>query len=204
MPKGLKIEYSSKEIEWLFQKGDGKTHKEVYEEYCNKFKREDVDLIHFKRLRKRLGIKASGDGRFKKGSIPVNKGTKGIYNVGGNRTSFKKGHKTHNYRPVGSERITKDGYIKVKVADPNVWKLKHRLVYEEHHGPIPEGMYVAFLDQNPQNLEISNLILITKKESVRLNTNHYLQKRDGRINLAYIGLVKLQNKIREKGKRHGN
>ncbi|RDY70304.1 HNH endonuclease, partial [Halobacillus trueperi] len=39
------------------------------------------------------------------GIAPKNKGTKGIYNVGGNRTSFKKGQRPSNYKPVGTERV---------------------------------------------------------------------------------------------------
>ena len=44
---------------------------------------------------------------------------------------FAKGNVPPNHRPVGSERISKDGYIEVKVAEPNKWRLKQRVVYEE-------------------------------------------------------------------------
>ena len=43
-------------------------------------------------------------------------------------TRFKKGHVPKNHKPVGYERITRDGYIEVKTAEPNVFELKHRLV----------------------------------------------------------------------------
>ena len=46
-------------------------------------------------------------------------GKKGICADGCERTWFKKGHIPANYRPVGSERVNADGYIEVKVADPN-------------------------------------------------------------------------------------
>ena len=44
---------------------------------------------------------------------------------------LKKGNRPHNYRPVGSERITVDGFIEIKVADPNKWDLKSRVIYQE-------------------------------------------------------------------------
>lgn len=52
-------------------------------------------------------------------------------------TRFKKGHVPKNHKPVGYERITRDGYIEVKTAEPNVFELKHRLVWIEHNGEIP-------------------------------------------------------------------
>jgi hypothetical protein len=32
----------------------------------------------------------------------------------------------------------------VKVAEPNVFKLKHRIVWEKANGPIPENHVIAF------------------------------------------------------------
>ena len=52
--------------------------------------------------------------------------------------------------PVGSERVNK-GYIYVKVAEPNVWIEKHRLIYESMYGNIPTGHKVIFADKNKRN-----------------------------------------------------
>ena len=54
-------------------------------------------------------------------------------------TMFAKGNVPPNHRPVGSERISIDGYIEVKVAEPDKWRLKQRVVYEEAKGESPEG-----------------------------------------------------------------
>ena len=63
-------------------------------------------------------------------------------------TTFKKGNRPHNYRPVGSERITVDGFVEIKVADPNKWDLKSRVIYQEKYGKIPKGYKIIYLDGN--------------------------------------------------------
>lgn len=75
---------------------------------------------------------------------------------------FKPGSRPHNLKPVGYEMKNKNGYWMVKVADPNVFKLKHRILWEQHHGPIPEGITIAFADGNKDNITIENLIAETK------------------------------------------
>ena len=65
---------------------------------------------------------------------------------------FKPGSRPHKLKPVGYEMKNKNGYWMVKVADPNVFKLKHRILWEQHHGPIPEGITIAFADGNKDNI----------------------------------------------------
>ena len=36
----------------------------------------------------------------------------------------------------------------VKVAEPNKWDLKSRVVYREHYGKIPDGYTIIYLDGN--------------------------------------------------------
>lgn len=107
------------------------------------------------------------------GMEPANKGTKGLYNVGGNRTSFKKGQQPSNFKPIGSERVDSDGYILIKVSDEGPWhkrwRHKHKVVWEEVNGPIPKGHCLLFLDTNRQNIDLGNLQLITQKQLSRLN-----------------------------------
>jgi len=94
-------------------------------------------------------------GHFEKGHIPQNKGKKmkpeQYKKCAG--TMFKKGHIPHNHRPVGSERIGKDGYIEIKVAEPKKWKGKHVKIYEDYHGPVSKGCKVIFLDKNNRNFK---------------------------------------------------
>ena len=112
-------------------------------------------------------------GKFRKGQTPHNKGKKMPKEVYEKvkHTMFAKGNVPPNHRPVGSERISKDGYIEVKVAEPNKWRLKQRVVYEETKGKIPEGCPIIFLDGNKRNFDIDNLRCITRSELLYLNCN---------------------------------
>ena len=107
---------------------------------------------------------------FKKGHSPINKGKKwdeymsaeGQKNC--RRTCFGKGHVPANKKPIGYERRTVDGYWEVKVAEPNVFKAKHRILWEQHHGPIPRGTNIVFIDGNPENITIGNLRAETMRQ----------------------------------------
>lgn len=112
-------------------------------------------------------------GKFRKGQTPHNKGKKMPKEVYEKvkHTMFANGNVPPNHRPVGSERISKDGYIEVKVAEPNKWRLKQRVVYEEAKGKIPEGYTIIFLDGNKRNFDIDNLRCITRSELLYLNCN---------------------------------
>ena len=107
--------------------------------------------------------------RFKPGSIPPNKGKKLAPDVYAKLapTMFRKGHAPVNHKPVGSERVNVDGYVEVKVAEPNRWRLKHRVVWEAENGEIPPGHNVQFKDGNPLNVSPDNLYLISRSEQLR-------------------------------------
>ena len=106
--------------------------------------------------------------RFQKGSVPLTKGKKVSPEIYAKMqpTMFKKGHTPVNHRDVGSERVNVDGYIEIKVAEPNRWRLKHRLIWEQVNGAIPKGFNVQFKNHNPQDCRIENLYLISKSEQM--------------------------------------
>jgi hypothetical protein len=150
--------------------------------------------------------------RFKKGSIPYNKGKKQTDFMTPEQieksesTRFKKGHKPHNYRPVGSERWT-DGYLYVKVADPNVWKQKHVLLWEDIHGKLPKNQILVFVDGDSTNIHLDNLMLVTRFEHARRNY-HHLQKYPKDIQEATLAIANLKRTInktlQENGKEQDN
>ena len=115
--------------------------------------------------------------RFTKGHTPLNKGKKVSPEVYEKMspTMFKKGHISENKREVGAERVNVYGYIEIKVAEPNVWRLKHRIVWEQHNGVIPAGYNVQFKNHNTQDCRIENLYLISKAEQMR-NENSLIAK----------------------------
>lgn len=107
--------------------------------------------------------------RFKKGQVPPNKGKRmpeEIYKKV-EKTMFRKGNVPATHRPVGTETLRSDGYIWVKVEEPNKWRLKQRLLWEQHNGPIPPGYNVQFKDHNPKNCRIENLYIISRSEQMR-------------------------------------
>ena len=134
-------------------------------------------------------------GRFEKGRVPYNKGKK-LPNMPENSGQFKKGNKPPNYLPVGTINFTTDGYPKEKIADPNKWVLKHRKVWEDNFGPIPEGYSVCFLDGDKTNYDISNLILLSNEELARMNQNNYFST-DPELTKLGAGITKLSRKIKQ-------
>lgn len=107
--------------------------------------------------------------QFASGHTPANKGKKMSPELYAKcaPTMFKKGNTPKNHREVGSERVNKDGYIEVKVAEPNKWRCKHRIIWEEANGPIERGYNVQFKDGNPQNISLENLYLISRAQQLK-------------------------------------
>lgn len=158
--------YTDEIINFLREIAPEKTYKEIVEIFNKKY---DLEMTT-KKLSSLLGrkkIKTGTAGCFRKGFIPWNKGKKGY--IGANKTSFKKGNKPKNWRPVGSERIDSNEYTLIKVAEPNKWVFKHRLIYEQEHGVIPANSVIIFADENKNNLNIENLICVTRNELKILN-----------------------------------
>jgi hypothetical protein len=121
--------------------------------------------------------------RYEKGRVPENKGKKWSEYMTpaqierSKTTTFKKGSVPPNHKPVGYERISKDGYVEVKVKEGlRSFRLKHRVVYELHFGPIPKGYNVEFKDRDKTNCDPSNLVLRSRKENMQLNTYHNYPK----------------------------
>ncbi len=63
--------------------------------------------------------------------------------------------------------LTNKGY-------PSVWrdgksKMVHVLEWEKHNGPKPEGMQIHHLDENKANWEISNLLLVSASDHLKIH-----------------------------------
>lgn len=182
-----KNKWTDEVIQFMIENYKGKDNIELAELLNNKFNlNTNADRVSNVKanLKRRKGIDITtgiNRGGYKKGHVPANKGTKGL--TGANRTSFKKGNIPYNHKEIGSERITKDGYIMIKVRDGCLnknWELKHRWLYEKKYGKIPEGYNLIFLDGNKQNLDLENLKLVSKSQDLIMN-NHNLFSTDPAI-----------------------
>lgn len=171
-----------------------KTSRDVANEMNQKFGLSLTEK-QIKSYRRNNNLNSGLTGRFEKGRVPYNKGKK-LPNMPPNSGQFKKGNKPPNYVPVGTINYTTDGYPKEKIGEPNKWVLKHRKVWEEHHGPIPKGYSICFLDRDKTNYDISNLILLSNEELARMNQNNYFSS-DPELTRLGAGITKLSRKIKQ-------
>lgn len=169
--------YTKEEHEFLRSYIPGHTYKEIVSEF-NKLFSEPITESKVKGYMANHKINNGLTGRFKKGHIPLNKGTHPPTVGRMGETQFKKGNLPHNTKPIGYERITKDGYIEVKVMERpdrknriHNFKAKHHIVWEEANGPVPKGYKLTFLDGNKQNCSLENLALITNAEHLEMTRN---------------------------------
>lgn len=164
MAKGQAIKYTLEQLDFV-KSNCTLERKELTQLFNEKFETQ-LTVQGLSSLCKRNKWRTGRTGCFEKGSVPPNKGTKGL--TGANRTSFKKGQSVWNTKPIGYERIDKkDGYVHIKIAEPNVFALKHRHEWEKHYGPVPDNHVVAFKNQDKTDCRIENLILMSKSEMVR-------------------------------------
>ena len=129
--------YTEEQDEWLRQN----VSKYLYDDLTREFNKEFQAHVDYKSVRNRCQAKG-----FKFGN------------------PYTKGYHNHCYTPVGSEYISSRGAVYVKVSDVKTkgnpfinWKRKSHLVWEQHHGEIPEGHVIVHLDGDPTNCDISNL-----------------------------------------------
>jgi hypothetical protein len=129
----------------------------------------------------KLGITSGKNpGRFAPGAAPWNKGI--AFNAGGRsaETRFKPGHLSGRAqkiaKPIGHERLSKDGYLERKISEDPVfrrrWRAVHILLWEAAHGPLPKGHTIVFKDGNKRNIALDNLQLVTRAELMARNTMH--------------------------------
>ena len=158
--------YTKEELDYIRKITPGRHYHEIVDMFNKKFERQ-IDSKKLKCTLRNHGISTGLTGRFEKGITPHNKGKK--YPGTGNRTTFRKGATPHNKMKVGEDAITTDGYVKTKIAEPDVWEYKHKLIWAEANGPIPEKHSIIFADGNKLNLSIDNLLLVSKAELLMLN-----------------------------------
>lgn len=178
--KGHHIRYSAAEMAWL-ETNRLMVISDYHASFVAAFDRDDVAASNLHSLRKRKGWMTGRTGQFAKGSVAHNKGKRCPEGVGGRhpnarRTQFKKGQEPHNTQFLGHERMSKDGYVEISVAETNPhtgygrrYKHKHVHLWTEKNGPVPKGHALKCLDGNKLNTDPSNWEAIPRGLLPRLN-----------------------------------
>ena len=187
--------YTNEMIEFLKEVTPQKTYKEITGLFNRRFNL-DVTAEKIKSLLSRKKIHTGTKGcLYKKGSVPWNKGVYGYMEA--NKTSFKKGHKPKNWKPIGSERIDTEGYTLIKIAEPRKWALKHRIIWEEHYKKkVPRDCVIIFADGDKSNFNIENLICVSRKE-LRVLNKCSLIKNDAELTKTGLNVAKIRIKLAE-------
>ena len=121
--------------------------------------------------------------QFSPGQKPWNTGTHYVAGGRSAETRFKKGQMAgaaqRNYVPIGTLRISKDGYLERKMTDDQSlyparrWTFVHRIVWEQANGPIPAGHMVVFrkgqFTNDVELLTADRLECISRAENARRN-----------------------------------
>lgn len=155
--------------------------------------------------RLRRGDNVGARSRFRSGHVPANKGLRRPgYAPGRMReTQFRKGERNgvavDLYKPIGTERISKDGYLERKVNDDLPlqarWRAVHLIVWEAANGPLPRGFAVSFLNRDKTDIRLENLALISRADLCRRNSIHNLPPE---LKGAITALGALKRRVREK------
>lgn len=160
--KGQAISYTLEELDFIRSVCKWQ-RAEAHAAFCQKFRRDDVSLTNFNALCKRKGWLTGRTGCFAKGQEPHNKGKSHPARGRAAETQFKKGNLPHNTRYLGHERVSKEGYVEISVAETNRhtgfhrrYVLKHVWLWEKLNGPIPAGHCLKCLSDDKANTDPSN------------------------------------------------
>lgn len=204
--KGHAIKYSEAELVWI-EANKATPRAELYQMFQDKFFRSDVSETNLKALCKRKGWLTGRTGQFAPGNEPWSKGQKMPHHPNSAATRFKKGHRggkaLQNYKPIGTERISKDGYLERKMHDEmplrSRWRAVHLINWEAANGPIPDGHCLKCLDGDKTNCDPSNWKLISRAMLPRLSGRWRLGYDDAPPELkpTVLAVAELEQKARE-------
>lgn len=204
--KGQRIPYSTAELAWI-KAHSTDTRATMHTAFCAKFGRTDVSLININSLCKRKGWLTGRTGQYHAGQIPQNKGKPMPYNANSAATQFKKGGRTGRandlYKPIGTERFSKEGYRERKIHDglplQSRWRAIHLVEWEAVNGPIPADHCLKCLDGDRANTAPENWQLIPRAMLPRLNGRKWSRGYDAAPNElkpAIMAVTKLEHAAR--------
>jgi hypothetical protein len=207
--KGQWISYSAKELAWIEARKD-QPRRELHEAFIGKFGRTDVTLTNFKALCKRKGWMTGRTGQFFQGQVSHNKGQKGVCAPGSEKGWFKAGVRqgiaTKLYKPIGTERVSKEGYIERKINDDlplyRRWRMLHLINWEALNGPVPDGHRLKCLDGDRSNTDPANWQAIPNALAPRLNGRfgRGYDQAPAELKPVIMATAQLEHAVREKRK----
>lgn len=211
-PKGYSSKYPEGMAEYVASIAQGKSTAELVEAVNRKYGAGTIGIRQMKAYKKNHGINTGLTGQFEPGSTPANKGKKmspEVYEKCA-PTMFRKGQTPVNHKPVGTVSVRNNTrksqrYVYEKVAEPNVWRLKHILEWEKHNGPVPKGKAIIFADGDPLNTDIDNLVMVSRSQLAVMNRwgirGYDKDTAEAAANVASLKIVVSE---RKRGKKHGN
>ena len=158
---------------------------------------EYIDRRALNTWRLRHGIKTGRTGYFHTKENPGSfKWEKGKCGKGCEKGWFKKGHIPHNTLEVGAKVKDRDGYWKIKVAQPDKWEYIHRLIWENAYGKLDRQTPVIFLNQNKDDLRLENLAVVDRADLCTVNKWIKFSE-DAEFNKTVLELAKLKSVLRK-------
>jgi hypothetical protein len=205
--KGRQIIYSARELAFI-ERNCTMTISHLHAAFVRKFRRDDISAVNLHALRKRKGWRTGRTGCFEKGIIPHNKGKPhpAARHPNAARHHFKKGHLPHNTNYLGHERVSKDGYVEISIADTNPctgferrYVLKHRWLWEQKNGPMPDGTALK-CKGDKSDCDPSNWQLVPRALLPRLNGRfgRGYDEAPNELKPAIMAVVRIEHRIREK------
>jgi hypothetical protein len=207
--KGKAIDYLPEELDWIEARKE-MPRAELHSLFCAYWGRDDVQLGAFKNLCKRKRWMTGRTGLFAKGQVSHNKGKPMSPEVRAKclATTFQTGQKPHNYRGPGHEYVdSADGYVTMIVAERNPWTgadtrpvHKHRYLWEQANGPVPEKHVLKCLDGDRTNTDPSNWEAVPQAIILRLNARWSGVKYDSapaELKPAVMAVAKLDHAARQ-------
>ena len=160
----------------------------------------DLTLAQIRTWKKNHKTPSGYDTRFRSGHTPDSKGKRWNEFMSkeaqerSKLNQFKKGNIPKNRKPLGEVFLRSDGYLWIKLQDGHLndnWQQYHRWLWEQVHGPIPEGFRVYFLDGDRRNCRIENLELVSEAVAATAVKVFGLTK-DAEINRAILKAAELK------------
>lgn len=203
--RGAAICYTADELRWI-KKHCTLPRRAAHAAFCETFSRHDVTFENYKALCTRKGWRTGRTGCFQPGVIPWNTGKAMPYHPNSARTQFQKGQHPHNTKYAGHERLTVDGYIEISIEEPNPhtgferrYVLKHKYLWEQTNGPVPQGMCLKCLDGNRQNTDPSNWECLPRGVNMLMNGRWSVSydEAPAEVKPTVLALAKLKYQVKQ-------